>query len=211
MRNSPHYALRLVSSRAYDGCSHELIRLFHAPVRLGVATQPARKVLGFIQWFAGLRQSTGRLPLRQAHQKSGSFPPPALPDINGRMTLSDSRQHRHPAATSRPLPSCQAGLPQLPGSPFQRAVPNTPMDRNRCVCRLLPCPPGPSPFLRRVGVHDFTFGACSGFTRVTACWIAQPPKAAFVTRLQSSRLPDQTARQLPGPTDNFLGGSFLHW
>src|SRR3954447_6742964 len=28
-------------------------------------------------------------------------------------------------------------------------------------------------------------------------WIAQPPKAAFVTRLQPSQLPDQTARQLP--------------
>src|SRR4051794_40086694 len=28
-------------------------------------------------------------------------------------------------------------------------------------------------------------------------WIAQPPTAAFVTRLQPSQLPDQTARQLP--------------
>src|SRR5690349_22665619 len=74
-----------------------------------------------------------------------------------------------------------------------------------------PTPLGPSPLFRRVGVHHFTFGACSGFTRVTACWIAQPPMAAFVTRLQSSRLPVQTARQLPGPTDNFLGGSLLHW
>ena len=35
-----------------------------------------------------------------------------------------------------------------------------------------PAPPGPSPYLRRVGVHDFTFEACSGFTRVTACQIA---------------------------------------
>src|SRR4051812_21363121 len=41
------------------------------------------------------------------------------------------------------------------------------------------------------------YKACSGFTRVTARWIAQPPKAAFVTRLQPSQLPDQTARQLP--------------
>jgi transposase-like protein len=32
---------------------------------------------------------------------------------------------------------------------------------------------------------------------VTARRIAQPPKAAFVTRLRSSRSPDQTARQLP--------------
>src|SRR3954470_11503982 len=41
------------------------------------------------------------------------------------------------------------------------------------------------------------YKACSGFTRVTARWIAQPPKAAFVTRFQPSQLPDQTARQLP--------------
>jgi pyruvate/2-oxoglutarate dehydrogenase complex dihydrolipoamide dehydrogenase (E3) component len=31
-----------------------------------------------------------------ARQKSGSFPPPALPGLNGRMTLSDSRQCRRP-------------------------------------------------------------------------------------------------------------------
>ena len=74
-----------------------------------------------------------------------------------------------------------------------------------------PAPRGPSPYIRRVGVHIITFEACSGFTRVTACWIAQPPKAAFVTRLRPVRLPVQAARQLPGPTDNFLGGSLLHW
>jgi hypothetical protein len=39
--------------------------------------------------------------------------------------------------------------------------------------------------------------ACSGFTHVTARWIAQPPKAAFVARLQPSQLPGQAARQLP--------------
>ena len=60
-----------------------------------------------------------------------------------------------------------------------------------------PVPLRPSPLFRRVGVHDFTFEACSGFTRVTARRIAQPPKAAFVTRLRPARLPDQTARQLP--------------
>ena len=35
------------------------------------------------------------------------------------------------------------------------------------------------------------------------------PKAAFVTRLRPDRLPDQAARQLPGLTDNCLGGSSL--
>src|SRR5579859_1885352 len=38
----------------------------------------------------------------------------------------------------------------------------------------------------------------------------EPPKAAFVTRLRSCRLPDEPARQLPGPTDRILGGSRLH-
>ena len=37
------------------------------------------------------------------------------------------------------------------------------------------------------------------------------PKAAFVTRLRPARLPDRAARQLPGPTDNSLGGTYLHW
>ena len=41
------------------------------------------------------------------------------------------------------------------------------------------------------------YKACSGFTRVTARRIAQPPKVTFVTRLRPSQLPDQAARQLP--------------
>src|SRR5215470_5944809 len=55
----------------------------------------------------------------------------------------------------------------------------------------------PSPIAGRVGIRDFTFEACSGFTQVTARPVAQPPKAAFVTRLRSGQLPSQTARQLP--------------
>ena len=55
----------------------------------------------------------------------------------------------------------------------------------------------PSPLKGRVGIRDFTFEACSGFTHVTARRIAQPPKAAFVTRLQSGQLPNRIARQLP--------------
>src|ERR1700693_1550341 len=55
----------------------------------------------------------------------------------------------------------------------------------------------PSPNGRRVGIRIVTFEACLGFTHVTARRIAQPPKAAFVTRLQPCRLPSRTARQLP--------------
>ncbi len=115
-----------------------------------------------------------------------------------------------PKVTSRARPSSPPGLPRLPVSLFQRAVPTTPADQDGCTCRLLPRPARPSPYHRRVGVRDFTFEACSGFTRITARWIAQPPKAAFVTGLRSIRLPGQTACQLPDQTDNCLGGSFLH-
>jgi hypothetical protein len=55
--------------------------------------------------------------------------------------------------------------------------------------------PSPSPW--RVGIRVLPFEACSGFTHVTARWIAQPPKATFVTRLRPSRSPGQVARQLP--------------
>src|SRR5215510_12633082 len=55
----------------------------------------------------------------------------------------------------------------------------------------------PSPNGRRVGIRIVTFEACSGFTHVTARRIAQPPEAAFVTRLQPFRLPGRAARQLP--------------
>src|SRR5512132_2849646 len=74
-------------------------------------------------------------------------------------------------------------------------MPTTPADRDGCSCRLLPHPTRPSPNLRRVGIRDFTFEACSAFTRVTARRIAQPPSAAFVARLQLGRLPRRAACQ----------------
>jgi hypothetical protein len=55
----------------------------------------------------------------------------------------------------------------------------------------------PSPNGRRVGIRIVTFEACSGFTRITARRIAQPPKATFVTRLRPFRSPGRAARQLP--------------
>ncbi len=98
------------------------------------------------------------------------------------------------ATTSELRPPTGTGLPRLPGPPSQRAVPSTPVDRNGCLCRLLPRSTRPSPTDRRVGIHTITFEACSGFTRVTARWVARPPKAAFVTRLRNGQLPDRPAR-----------------
>ncbi len=39
----------------------------------------------------------------------------------------------------------------------------------------------PSPFLRRVGFRITLFEACSAFTRVTACTLAESPKATLYT------------------------------
>src|SRR3954454_15870568 len=88
------------------------------------------------------------------------------------------------------------GLPRYPHHPS--GVP-CPLPRRIGQVRASIASPSvrPSPFCRRVGIRLSTFEACLGFTRVTAPPIAQPPKAAFVTRLRSGRLPDQTARQLP--------------
>jgi hypothetical protein len=61
------------------------------------------------------------------------------------------------------------------------------------------------------GIRDITFEAHSGFTCITARRIAQPPRAAFVTRLRPDQSPGRAARQRPEQTDNSLGGIFLHW
>ncbi len=157
----------------------------------------------------------------QAHRQS---PPPRLLQKHTRSQGPFLRRHYpastvlrpcptptqtvSPKETSRPLPSSAVDLPRLPEPPFQRAVPTTPADQDGGSCRLLARLARPSPFCRRVGVRDFTFEACSGFTLVTARRIAQPPKAAFVTGLRS--LPE-TACQLPDLIDNYPCGSFLHW
>ncbi len=110
-----------------------------------------------------------------------------------------------PKVTLRARPSSPPGLPRLPVSLFQRAVPSTPADQDGCTCRLLPRPARPSPDHRRVGIRDFTFEACSGFTRVTARWIAQPAKGGLCHRAsihpvtRTNRLPaTRSNRQLSG-------------
>jgi hypothetical protein len=66
---------------------------------------------------------------------------PATAERNLKLRSSHMRLHpvrlppRPPLlATSRPLPSPTTGLPRLPASPFQRAVPTTPADRTAAAC-----------------------------------------------------------------------------
>ena len=89
-----------------------------------------------LQVFAGQRPITLTSPSSRAHQKSGPFPPPALPGFIGHTTLSDSRWQRHPSR----LPSCQTGLPRLPASPLPACRAHYPGGSHGCARRLLPRP-----------------------------------------------------------------------
>jgi hypothetical protein len=54
---------------------------------------------------------------RKARQKSGPFPPPALPGLRGTMTLSDARQHRRPSRRWGRKPRAERASPDDPHHP----------------------------------------------------------------------------------------------
>ena len=105
---------------------------------------------------------------------------------------------------SRPLPSPATGLPRCPN---HHAYVPCPLPRRigtgACV-DCFPIPRGLPQNSGRVGIRIVLFEACSGFTRVTARTLAQPPKAAFVTGLHGTSYPAtppvsyQLNRQLAG-------------
>jgi hypothetical protein len=87
--------------------------------------------------FAGSSPITTTSPSSKAHQKSGSFAPPALPGLNALMTPSDSRHGRR-------LRDVEAATLALDGSPpitrttFPTCRAHYPGGSNGRVCRLLP-------------------------------------------------------------------------
>ena len=112
------------------------------------------------------------------------------------MALSDSRPTRRLCDVGAASPS-QDGSPPMTRITLPTCRAPYPGGSRRVPVSIASPLTRPSPFPRRVGIRLFPFEASSGFTRVTARWIAQPPKAAFVTRLRPGRLPCQAARQLP--------------
>ena len=169
-----------------------------SPARLSPCRRVSSAKSGSHRVFAGSSPITASSFASETYQKSGSFPPPALPGFRGTTTLSDARQDRMPCSTVEAATLIpRTGLPRL---------------RNPCLDVLCPLPRWtvpvrlsaasrsmrPSPVSGRVGVHNFPFGACSGFTHVTARRVAQPPEAAFVAGLRYGQSPNRTACQLPG-------------
>ena len=149
-------------------------------------------------------------PSSEAHQKSGSFPPPALPGLSSTMTLSDTRRHRRLSSTLRPLPSCQAGLHRLPAPPSQRAVPTTPADRmGACV----DCFPIHAAFPviqagRRPQLHFRGLLRLHSRYGPLDCSTAQ---GGLCHEASTKPVTRQSRSSATGSIDNSPGGTFLHW
>src|SRR6266496_579271 len=170
--------------------------------------------------FAGLRQSP-HLPsftntpearalssagVTRPHRSYGplrlpDWPPPFLTTLEARPSTSPEPP---PLAADR-LPHMPCSLPRWIGSGARW------LTSLRVPARVSSLSVQPSPFLRRAGIHNFTFEACSSFNRVTACKVAHPPFAGFIARLRPCRFPGSNARKLSSPTNNYLSGSFPHW
>ena len=123
----PHPAFRLVSARGTrrrpecGACCGSSERWQTRPATpIGVRLRRRVKLLqkrpdaqGCSRLIANHRSSTSL----QAYQKSGPFPPPALPGLTGTMTLSDSRRHRRPWRRRGRDPRAKRASPDDPRHP----------------------------------------------------------------------------------------------
>jgi len=150
----------------------------------------------------------------------GPFPPPALPGFHGTTGLSATRYS--PACPSRASgwrsrPSAVSGFPCCVKSPYT-CMPSPLPRRNRWSASLLPNGPGqagcqrrrPSPLNRRVGFRVTLFEACSAFTRVTACTLAESPKATLYSEGFNRFVTSSIAPIATGWSDQLPGGNRTH-
>ena len=132
-------------------------------------------------------EASGYFQVLQAHRQSpilGSFE--SVPEVRVLSSAGITRPHRsYDPVRLPPGRKCRArhGVGGADLRP-ERASPDYPDHLSNVPCPIprwigtgayvgwLPHSTRPSPFPRRVGIHDFTFEACSDFTRVTARWIA---------------------------------------
>ncbi len=101
-----------------------------------------------------------------------------------------------PAGTS--LPALRSPLADLPCPLPRRTEPVRMSVASRLVL--------PSPYLRRVGVHDFTFEACSGLLRVTACQLARPAFSGLRHEASARPITRPSRSSASTLTDNYIGG-----
>ena len=127
--------------------------------------------------FIGLLPITpSRLLQKHARSKGTSLhqnylaSPVILPSPTPAQTSTKSAVTGRDPAPGTGLPRCPRYLPDMPSS-LPRWI-----GISACVGYFL-IPQRPSPNIGRVGIHNCPFGACSRFTRVTACQFAAALKA----------------------------------
>jgi len=121
---------------------------------------------------------------------------------------------RHPKRPGLSLTSCQlihlaitAGTSRVAYGPLcLHAVANTPAGL-REICSLVHFHQlRPSPKSGRVGSCVSLFEACSAFTHVTACMLAESPMRPSTPKASAASLPPPLLRLLPGGANQFPGG-----
>ena len=171
--------------------ARDLARLSRSHIRLGPhsGVQGKRARLGLCSNEIGRPFGTSTL-------NSGPFPPPALPGFNGTTGLS--------ATPGGPAcPSRASGWGHAPPPPGVSRVASDPLCRHAVAITPAGSLGGrsevglstprvhqrrrPSPFRWRVGSHIIRFEACSAFTRVTACPLAESLDDPFHRRLRRLR------------------------
>ena len=170
--------------------------------------------LGNLRIRMGLKQAFANVPLRSFFD--------SVPEVRALCSVGITRLQRSYGPVRLPVPAaipsdgvgtmlhrrgvslCNAiCLPGMPCSLPRWTKPLLVSVASRLVL--------PSPFPRRVGVHDFAFEACSSFTRVTACRVARPPYSGLCHEA-STRPVTRPGRSLATMfTDNYMGGAFPHW
>ena len=127
-------------------------------------------------------QAHANPPVLSSSQRTpnqGSFPPPALPGFIGRMSPSDACRARPPVRALPDRPGSPTGLPccKSPRAYVLRPLPRRAGRPSRVGASSRPRRPSSNE--RRLGARIQPFGACSGFTRVAARTLADPPTAGL--------------------------------
>ncbi len=147
----------------------------------------------------------------KACQKSGPFPPPALPGLTGRTTLSDSRPARRARHDVGVATSDQNGSPPITRTTFPTCRAHYPGGSERVHTSV--ASPSHAAFPdRRAGRHPRFH--CRGLLRLHSRYGPLDRSAA-----QGDLCHEASKRPVTQPhrssatrsTDNSLGGSSLHW
>ena len=145
---------------------------------------------------------------RPSSERLRDFNPPDLGAAQHTLRASLPPHTARPVPRGRPVGNHAIpplGLPVLRWSPCKHAVATTPAGPRSPVAsrfpllgrKLVATRRRPSPLFRRVGSRITLFEACSAFTRVTACLLAESPSDPLSSKASTVSSPPLPLRLLP--------------